>query len=34
MTIATIDEQGVSLLVDDDVTSFVELVAQLRKVGE
>ena len=35
MTIATIDEQGVSLLVDDDdVFSFVELVAQLRKVGE
>lgn len=34
MTIATIDDTGVSLLVDDDVISFVELVAQLRKVGE
>lgn len=35
MTIATIDDTGVSLLVDDnELLSFVELVSQLRKVGE
>ena len=34
MTIATIDDSGITLLVDDEQLSFVELVAQLRKVGE
>lgn len=33
MTIATIDEQGVTLLVDDEQSSFIELVSQLRKIG-
>ena len=33
MTIATIDDAGVTLLIDDDDTSFVDLVSQLRKVS-
>ena len=30
-TIATIDEQGVTLLVDDDVTTYFQLVSLLNK---
>jgi hypothetical protein len=31
MTIATIDEQGITLLVDDDVTNYSQLVSLLNK---
>ena len=35
MTIATIDENGVTLLVDDDdVTSYFQLISLLNKKGE
>ncbi|CAB4167004.1 hypothetical protein UFOVP964_103 [uncultured Caudovirales phage] len=30
-TIATVDEQGVMILVDDDVTSYFQLVSLLNK---
>ena len=33
MTIATIDEQGVTLLIDDDVTTYSQLVSLLNKKG-
>jgi hypothetical protein len=32
MTIATVDEQGVTLLIDDEGESFMSLVSLLRKV--
>ena len=33
MTIATIDETGVTLLIDDEVTSYYQLVSLLNKRG-
>ena len=33
MTIATIDEQGVTLLIDDTTTHFIELTQLLIKNG-
>jgi len=33
MTIATIDETGVTLLIDDEVTSYYQLVSLLNKMG-
>ena len=34
MPIATIDETGVTLLVDDDVTYYYQLVSLLNKKGK
>lgn len=34
MPIATIDENGVTLLIDDDVTNYFQLVSLLKIKGE